>query len=246
MLEWELTRTVLNSVTLFIMKRKLAVLTYAPIPGKIKTQLCPPLDPQVAAELHESFLLDTLEKADSVPDTELVLYYAPLGTLPMFRNISPNRTKYLLQRGRRSIGERLAYCFEQLSELGSAVVVIGTDSPTLPARSLELAFDVLASGDVDVVFGPTSNKGCYLVGMTASHPEVFRDYRADTVEALDKCIENAAKLDLGWYLLPKWHKVENLPDLRRLKDEFMEGRIEDHIAPRTRICVNNLAQLGVI
>jgi glycosyltransferase A (GT-A) superfamily protein (DUF2064 family) len=34
----------------------------APIPGQVKTRLCPPLTPDEAATLHGSFVLDQLER----------------------------------------------------------------------------------------------------------------------------------------------------------------------------------------
>jgi glycosyltransferase A (GT-A) superfamily protein (DUF2064 family) len=37
----------------------------APIPGEVKTRLCPPLTPDEAATLHGSFVLDMLEQPNS-------------------------------------------------------------------------------------------------------------------------------------------------------------------------------------
>ena len=40
----------------------LVIFAKAPIPGQVKTRLCPPLTPDEAATLHGSFVLDTLER----------------------------------------------------------------------------------------------------------------------------------------------------------------------------------------
>ena len=46
----------------------------APIPGQVKTRLCPPLTPDEAATLHGSFVLDALERSrDAVPQGRLSL-----------------------------------------------------------------------------------------------------------------------------------------------------------------------------
>ena len=40
----------------------LVIFAKAPIPGEVKTRLCPPLTPHEAATLHGSFVLDILER----------------------------------------------------------------------------------------------------------------------------------------------------------------------------------------
>lgn len=40
----------------------LVIFAKAPIPGQVKTRLCPPLTQDEAATLHGSFVLDTLER----------------------------------------------------------------------------------------------------------------------------------------------------------------------------------------
>ncbi|MGH7207900.1 MAG: hypothetical protein ACREIL_00800, partial [Nitrospiraceae bacterium] len=41
----------------------LVIFAKAPIPGQVKTRLCPPLTPDEAASLHGSFVLDALERS---------------------------------------------------------------------------------------------------------------------------------------------------------------------------------------
>ncbi len=40
----------------------LVIFAKAPVPGQVKTRLCPPLTADEAATLHGSFVLDTLER----------------------------------------------------------------------------------------------------------------------------------------------------------------------------------------
>ena len=201
------------------MRRTIVVMASAPIPGE--TALSPPLDQESAARLHECFLLDTLDRASAVPDTELVVSYAPIGSLGYFREIAPCAERFTLQEG-KDIGSRIHHCFEQLLEPERGVAVIGTSVPTLPARSLELAFDALASDQVDVVFGPIRGGGCYLVGAKALHPELIRavNWAADDPQ---KVVELAAQLGLGWYLLPEWYGVRTPGELAFLERELRKS-----------------------
>lgn len=229
----------------WLMRRTLVVMAKAPIPGEVKTRLCPPLDPQTAAPLHECFVLDVLEKASAVPDVELVISYTPAGSRTFFQNAAPHAAGFLLQKG-RDAGEQMGRCFRRLCQPGRAVVIIGTDCPTLPARGLELAFDALASGGVDFVIGPLSDGGCYLVGMTSLHPELFADMDWNATDVPEKSIEHAAELGLGWYRLPEWYSVERPADLACLKAELLECPVGNSSARRTAAFLKRLAQSGLV
>lgn len=224
------------------MRRTLAVMAKAPIPAAVKTRLCPPLSLPIAARLHEQFILDVFEKASMVPDAELVVCYTPAAALSFFREAAPDAAGYILQKG-ENIGERMSHCFELLCEPGRSVAVIGTDSPTLPARYLELAFDVLTSGQVGVVFGP-SGGGCYLVGANSHCPELFRDIGRSSEEILEQSVERAAGLGLGWYLLPGWYGVDHPADLARLRSELLGAGVVNSSAPRTAEFLRQHAEAG--
>ncbi|HKR79746.1 MAG TPA: hypothetical protein VJR69_08575, partial [Nitrospira sp.] len=47
----------------------LVVFAKAPIPGQVKTRLCPPLTPDEAATIHGSFVLDALERTRTAVST---------------------------------------------------------------------------------------------------------------------------------------------------------------------------------
>ncbi len=56
----------------------------------------------------------------------------------------------------------------------SAVLVIGSDLPTLPIEHLAEAARVLSGGGADVVLGPAEDGGYYLVGLRRPAPESVR------------------------------------------------------------------------
>lgn len=217
----------------------------APIPGEVKTRLCPPLDLQTAARLHECFVLDVLEKASAVPDSELVVSYTPAGACSFFKIAAPEAARYMLQEG-TDMRRRIAHCFRRLCEPERAVVIMGSDCPTLPALGLELAFDALASGRVNVVLGPSSNGGCYMIGMTSLHPKLFENMDWTSPDVVQKAVERAAELGLGWYLLPEWYSVDRPADLVCLKGEFLKHTAINSSARHTRDFLKRRAQSGLI
>lgn len=215
----------------------------APIPGRVKKDLTPPLDYQSASRLHECFIMDAAEKGARIPDVDLVVSCAPTGTIPFFRDVVPGAEKYIYQTGKNP-SAKLVNLFKALSEPGRAVVAVGVDLPTLPARCLELAFDALDTGSVDVVLGPATGGGCYLVGMTSPVFELLHYVPWGTSESLDGCVDRAAELGLGWYLLPEWRMVKAPADLSILKRELLDGLRNIPLAHHTRAYLACLRDSG--
>lgn len=217
----------------------------APIVGKVKTDLCPPLGARSAALLHESFIRDAVEKASTVPDAEVVIAYTPRGTTPYFREVAPEADRYLLQKG-NTPGERLSHCFERLSEPGRSVVVMSADSPTLPARCLEMAFGVLDTGRADAVIGPASERGYYLVGMRSHAPELLEKVVWSGPNAATSCAARARDLGLRVHLLPEWYYVDRPADLAHLRAELLDRTVVRHSARHTRERMRTFIERGLL
>lgn len=228
------------------MRRTLVIMAKAPIPGEVKTQLCPPLAAQSAALLHESFIRDAVEKAVSVPDAEVVVAYSPRGTVRFFREIAPKADHYLCQRG-SCISERISSCFERLADSQRSVVVMGADSPTLPARCLEIAFSLLDTGQADAVFGPTSSGGCYLVGLRSHHHELFGDVVWSGPNVARSSVRKAADMGLRTHLLPEWYGVDRPADLAHLRAELLDRTVVRHRSARhTRERMRSFVERGLL
>lgn len=216
----------------------------APAPGTVKTRLCPPLSPVMAALLYECFVQDTLGKARSLPDAELVISFSPADARAAFKSIAPDAGCYLPQDG-RDIGERMCRCFDRLCGPDSAVVLIGADLPTLPVDHLHQAFDALEAGRADVVFGPAFDGGYYLIGMTSPHHELFREIPWSTDQVLSRSIERTNALGLSRHLLPQWYDIDTPDDLARLKSELTPSGSAE-LAPSTFAFLRTLTRLGVL
>src|SRR5207245_11563285 len=162
-------------------QRALLVIAKRPFPGQTKTRRSPPLTPEQAARLYEAFLRDTLDLVRAVADVTRLVLYLPEEAAPYFRALAPD-FGLLLQQG-ASLGERLDNALTHC--LGSGfrqVVVVDSDSPTLPAACLSEAFDLLDRQEA--VFGPTDDGGYYLVGLTRPRPTLLREVRMSTPRGL--------------------------------------------------------------
>ncbi len=226
--------------------RVLMVMTKASVPGAVKTRLCPPLTPAAAARLHHCFLLDTLEKTRDLADTDIVIAYTPADSLNFFTKIASHAKLFVAQSGDH-LGVRMSRCFEELCDGRRAVVMIGADIPTLPTSIIDQAFDILAARTADLVIGPSTDGGYYLVGMILPHFEIFRDIDWSTSTVLAQSAERASKLGLCVSFLAEWYDIDIPEDLTRLVNEVDDwhadyGRMPVHTAQHLMSFKGNLTQ----
>lgn len=152
------------------MKRAIIVFTRAPVPGQTKTRLMPAFGPRQCARLHTCFLRDIQAQCKKIR-ADVFVSYTPRGAEHLLYPIFGKRAVYLPQKG-EDIWERMCRSMETVLQRGyGACVLIGTDIPEIRAAHLAQAFDMLKTRDV--IFGPSSDGGYYLVGMKRLYREAF-------------------------------------------------------------------------
>lgn len=190
----------------------------APVPGAVKTRLCPPYTFEEAAELYGCFLLDTFDLVTQLQGVTVVIAYHPPGAEDLFRGLASTAFQLLPQRG-KSLADRLKSAFGQLFSLGyEQVVAIGADSPTLPPVYIKRSFELLTRADL--VLGPSVDGGYYLIGMKVPHPELFQGVAMGTERVLSQTLERARRANPRISLLPRWYDVDTWDDLERLRVEL--------------------------
>lgn len=209
----------------------LLVVAKQPAPGQTKTRLCPPLTSFQAAELYECFLRDTLDAMREVPGVEPVIGYLPDDAQDYFHQLAPDMS-LIRQRG-SSLGERLDDLLKQALNGGSQkAVVMDSDSPTLPADYLSMAFEQLT--ETDVVLGPTTDGGYYLIGVKQPQPRLLRQVQMSTSHVLADTLALAKASGLSISLLPSWYDIDTIADLRRLESEIAEMSANGRAAATSR------------
>lgn len=135
------------------------ILAKSPIPGRVKTRLCPPCAPDQAAALAQAALEDTLAaalEATAGTGSEVVLALDGRadGWLPPGVRV--------VSQGEGPLDRRLATAWEHVP--GPAVQV-GMDTPQVTADDLDRASSALARPDVDAVLGPAEDGGWWIIGL---------------------------------------------------------------------------------
>ncbi len=195
------------------MSSLLIIFAKEPVPGQVKTRLCPPLNPEAAAALAGAFLQEVLEESARLQDMSLALAYSPPEAVSHFQQLAPAGTELFPQTG-NDLGERMSRAFDRGFAAGFTPVLLrGSDSPDLPGEVLFEANKVLASGAAEVVLGPSHDGGYYLVGLRRPQPELFRGQAWSTAAVLAATLARARALSLPVHLLPPWTDIDTYDDL---------------------------------
>lgn len=200
----------------------LVVFAKAPIPGQVKTRLCPPLTPDEAATIHGSFVLDTVERAKAAIDrftlpVDRFLACAPSSAHPFFKVLEARHGMRLIDQTGDDLGERMAEVFDRLFARNyRSVFLVGTDVPSLPLEEYRRAFDLLESHDL--VLGPALDGGYYLLGLKHPVPELFVGIPWSTSLVLQTTEDRARSLGLTVARTASWRDVDTIDDLTALID----------------------------
>ena len=112
---------------------------------------------------------------------------------------------------------------------------------------LQRAFEVLENMPTDVVLGPATDGGYYLIGMRYPLPELFDGIEWGTGEVLQRSLERAALAGFKTFLLPQWSDIDTPADLYRLAEEILDFETPPRHFPRhTAACVRSLAERNLI
>jgi glycosyltransferase A (GT-A) superfamily protein (DUF2064 family) len=134
---------------------QLLVIAKAPVPGRVKTRLCPPCTPVQAAEIAAAALADTLSSAASMPSVRRTLVLDGQYAAPSGWQIVPQCAG--------GLGERLAYAFTGTALPGIGSLLIGMDTPQVTPAVLEPLAGELAG--CDAVLGPAYDGGWWALAL---------------------------------------------------------------------------------
>jgi len=192
-------------------KAVLGIYAKQPLPGQVKTRLCPPLSHAEAAGLYQCALEEIVARLRDERDFDLVICYAgePAWFVEHFSGIA-----LLPQRG-TDLGARMADSFRNFFHLGyRRAVLVGSDAPDLPLALIRQAFEALR--ETEVVLAPAVDGGYVLIGQTQNRSELFETIRWSTPEVLPETLRRLELLGCQAALLPAWEDLDDLGALDRL------------------------------
>ena len=193
--------------------QRLVIFTRFPEPHKTKTRLIPALGPEGAAGVQRDMTRHTLalvrELARGFSVSVEVRFEG--GDAEKMAACFGNDLSYRPQ-GPGDLGCRMAAAFaEAFREGAERTVLIGTDCPEIAPELIRESFDRLAT--CDVVLGPASDGGYYLIGLRRPAPELFTGIPWSSERVFDETMHRAGKLSLNVFLLKTLSDVDRPEDL---------------------------------
>lgn len=185
-----------------MMAMHVLVMAKAPVPGKVKTRLCPPFTPPEAAALAEAALADTLDAvaACDVGRRILALDGEPGPWLPAGFEVVPQSPG--------GFDERLASAW---TAAGGPGVQIGMDTPQVTAGLLEEALGALDGAPA--ALGHATDGGWWAIGLRRPDPAVFRGLPMSTDQTGAAQHARLRALGLDVAPLPSMVDLDTVDDL---------------------------------
>ena len=220
------------------MNRNVLIVAKAPVAGRAKTRLVPPLTAEQAATLQEALLLDTLD-ACRAEAADTALLHADPSEAPLLTRLVGSDVPLVLQDG-RGLGDALRLGMARAVADGPTALV-SSDIPAFPPGSLERAFALLEERAAEVVLGPALDGGYWLIAMREFSDVAFHSIPWSTPAACAVTAQRCREAGLRVAMLSPWRDVDTTVDLAFLVREG--GGLP---APRTARTLQTLALDGAV
>lgn len=181
----------------------LIIIAKSPLPGRVKTRLCPPCTHNEAAVLAEAALADTLDTLAAVPARRhIIALDGPTG--PWL----PPKFAVVPQAG-AGLADRLANVF---AHLRGPAFLVGMDTPQLDSHHVSTAVAMLTDGHTDAVLGPALDGGWWGIGLRRPDARVFDGVEMSTDHTHTQQQAQLAALGLRTRPLASLRDVDNFDD----------------------------------
>lgn len=176
-----------------------------PVPGTVKTRIARTVGNDRAVEVYRHLLAYTQQITRDL-NWKRVVYYGD------FINTTDGWNGYekKTQTG-ADLGERMLNAFaEQFAAGATRVIIIGSDCLAIRPEHLKQAFRALDTSDV--VIGPATDGGYYLLGMNQLHSFLFQNKPWSQSELLDQTLDELKQNNLTCTLLEKLTDIDEWAD----------------------------------
>lgn len=180
--------------------------------GKVKTRLAVSIGDQKALEVYQ-WLTDYTHQQVKGLKVDKFLFYSDF--IPAQLDQDLDGYHFEIQSG-DTLGERMSNAFAFLFSKGyKSVVIMGTDCPYLKTEDLNKAFTDLSN--TDLVIGPASDGGYYLLGMRQFFSEIFKNISWSTSNVLEQTLDQADSLGIDYEFLKILSDIDTLEDWQQFQ-----------------------------
>ncbi len=191
----------------------LVVMAKEPVKSRVKTRLEGALDADLVLKLYTAFLKDVLAAAKKVRCSGRFIYYTETRSPRFLAGFAKDFV--LVRQSGRNLGERMWRAAKRCAKGGfTRTVFIGSDLPYLRPREIETAFRNLKNADI--VLGPCTDGGYYLLALKEPGPGLFHDIHWGSNRVLDQTLKRVKQMKKRAVLLKTLRDIDTLDDLAQL------------------------------
>lgn len=181
-----------------------------PLPGKVKTRIAATAGTETALAIYRALLFRLRQVVAQLPYDRYAYFSNHLGPAEEW----PSRLYHCRIQQGQDLGERMHRAIAEVLSEQPRAVLVGSDIPGLNPTLLQQAFTAL--DDADVVLGPASDGGYYLVGMKEPCAEMFIGIDWSTPYVLQQTLAILNGMGKNTMLLPELSDVDTEEDWRKL------------------------------
>jgi len=183
-----------------------------PRPGEVKTRLARSIGEIRAADLYRAFVADSLTLALNSGAGHCRIFHAGAPPSRWMETGWPNGNLDEFPQSGADLGERLDAAFA----LGpTPMLMLGSDSPDLPASHVRSALDALGS-DAQVVLADAGDGGVWCIGLDRHRPGFFEGIPWSSPETGASLRNRADALGLKRVEVAPWYDCDLPEDLDAL------------------------------
>ena len=209
------------------------VFAKAPDPGRVKTRLIPALGEGGAAVLAARLARRTLDTATRAAVGPVTLVCAP-DTGHVFFDVCRRRHGVALApQGDGDLGQRMHRALARTLDDADTAILVGTDLPDLHVDDLVAARDALHGG-ADVVLGPATDGGYWLIGVRRAVPTLFDGIEWSTATVLAATRARIARLGWTTHDLALKSDIDRPDDLHALERDPATAPLVGDLLARVR------------
>lgn len=191
-------------------KKALIIFTRNPKLGHCKTRLAKTIGNEAALNIYIFLLRHTAKVTEGIKADKYVFYSENIEEFDLW---NPDIFRKKLQSG-TDLGKRMENAFTELFNLRyEKVVIIGSDLLDLGQQHIENAFGILDHHDV--VIGPSSDGGYYLLGSKRIHKNIFKNKSWGTDTVLSETLKDLQKINTK--ILEELNDIDTFEDMKHHK-----------------------------
>lgn len=179
-------------------------------PGKVKTRLAKTIGNEGALKIYHE-LVKITKNASKKLSSDVRIYFSDVLVENQWRDF------YKTTQKGADLGERMKNAFQKGFEDGyERIVLIGSDLPEITEGLINNGIKKLENHEV--VFGPATDGGYYLIGLGKMHHFIFENKPWSQYNLLQETLDELKKNNIPVATLSTLNDIDNFEDLKQFPE----------------------------